>query len=135
MTIGEKYVELLANEGYRPRLETDEGSVEILFKSEGVQYRLGLEEADPEFFTLSLCYGVDDAVPVEQLLSIANSANERWKVVKATVHPTGEAARFQYEAFGQLTPESLQRALSILRTASNAFFEEIRGRATPKAQA
>lgn len=134
-SIGEKYVELLANEGYRPKLEADDESVEILFKSEGAGYRLGLDRDDAEFFALSLCYGVDEAVPVEQLLAIANDMNERWKVVKVTVQPTGEAVRFQYEAFGQLTAETLERALSILRTTSHAFFKEVRERAEPKAQA
>jgi hypothetical protein len=134
-SIGEKYVELLANEGYRPKVETDDESVEILFKSEGAQYRLGVDSGDPEFFALSLCYGIDEGVPTEQLLAIANDANERWKVVKVTVQPTGEAARFQYEAFGQLTADTLERALSILRTTCHAFFKEVQERAEPKAQA
>ena len=135
-SVGEKYVELLAKEGYRPELETDDESVDILFKSEGVRYRLAVFHDDPEFFTLALCYGLDEpGVTLEQLLAIANDANERWKVVKVTIHPAGEAVRFQYEAFGQLTAEGLERALGILRMTSTAFFKEVRSRSEPKAQA
>jgi hypothetical protein len=135
-SVGEKYVELLANEGYRPKIETDDESVDILFRSEGIQYRLALYHDDPEFFALSLCYGIDEqGVTLEQLLAIANDANERWKIAKVTLHPVGEAVRFQYEAFGQLAAEGLERAIGILRMTSNEFFKEVRSRAAPKAQA
>lgn len=135
-SIGDKYVELLADEGYRPRVESDDDRVDILFKSEGVQYCLVVGRDDPDFFALTLCYGVEDeGLTLEQLHALANDANELWKVAKVTVHPAGEAVRFWYEAFGQLGAEGLERAIAILRRASDEFFREIRSRAKPVAQA
>jgi hypothetical protein len=134
--IGEAYLELLAAEGYRPERQGDEHGGDIVFKSEGALFRLGVDEVDREFFALSLCYGLEDeGVAMERLLHAANGANEYWKVVKVTVHPAGEAVRFQFEAFGQLTPALLQRAIQILRLTCDRFFEEIRESAPAKATA
>lgn len=95
--VAKKYLELLATEGYRPQRETEERGADITFTSEGVQYRLSVDEADQEFLSLSLCYSLDEGLPMDRLLHLANDGNEYWKVVKVTVHPAGEAVRFQFE--------------------------------------
>lgn len=134
--VADAYLELLAEEGYRPERQGDEHGGDIVFKSEGALFRLGVDEVDRDFFSLSLCYGLEDeGVAIERLLHAANGANEYWKVVKVTIHPAGEAVRFQYEAFGQLTPAILQRAIQILRLTCDRFFGEIRESAPAKATA
>lgn len=134
--VADAYLELLAEEGYRPERQGDEHGGDIVFKSEGALFRLGVDEVDRDFFSLSLCYGLEDeGVAIERLLHAANAANEYWKVVKVTIHPAGEAVRFQYEAFGQLTPAILQRAIQILRLTCDRFFGEIRESAPAKATA
>lgn len=133
--VAEKYLELLAAEGYRPRRESEERGADIVFKSEGGLYRLSVDEVDQDFLSLSLCYSLDEGLPMDRQLHLANAGNEHWKVVKITVHPAGEAVRFQFEAFGRLTSELLHRALHILQEAARRFFGELRDWMPPKALA
>ncbi len=133
--VADQYLELLAAEGYRPQRDGEEKSADITFKAQGAWYRLSVDEADQDFVSLSLCYGLEEGLPMERLLQLANEGNEYWKVVKVTVQSTGEAVRFQFETFGRLTSELLQRALHILREAAKRFFEGVRDCVPPKALA
>jgi hypothetical protein len=135
MNVTDRYVELLANEGYRPKVD-EAGGTEIEFKAERLRYRMMLEAVDPEFVAITLDYGIDGEHALEKLLAVANEFNRRVKVVKTMVHPDGDAVRFSYEALSPapLSPEQLERALFFLRSTSGEYFEEIR-REEPKAKA
>ena len=136
MSVAQKYLELLSTEGYRPDLEGDEGSPRIVFKAEGASFRMILDEEDPEFFGLTLGYGVPEGHEFGRLTGLANELNDRWKVVKATIHPDGDAVRFAFEIFtgDAVSPGLLERAIRALRLVAEEFFEELR-KAEPEAKA
>ena len=127
MEVTNRYLELLADEGYRPKVVDDEAT-EIEFKAERLRYRLVLDPKDPEFVAVTLSYRIDEGHPLEQLFALANDFNQRIKVVKTLVHPAGELVRFAFEALSRdpLPPELLERALGFLRSTSDEYFEEIR---------
>jgi hypothetical protein len=135
MNVTDRYVELLANEGYRPTVD-DREATEIEFKVEGIRFHAMLDENDPEFVAITLCYRLDGAYGIERLLALANDFARRIKVVKVLIYPDAEVARFAYETLcsGTLAPELLQRAISFLRGASDEYFQELR-EAEPAAKA
>jgi hypothetical protein len=135
MNVTERYVELLATEGYRPQVDEDD-STKIVFKVVGVQYRVLLDASDPDFVAVTLSYRVDPTHSLERLLSLANEFGRRIKVVKILVHPDGDVVRFSYETLyrGTLPPELLERVIFFLRSTSDEYFEEIR-KADPQARA
>ena len=135
MNVTERYVELLANEGYRPKVD-EEGATEIDFKAERLHFRMLLDESDPDFVAINLTYTVEEGHAPEKLLAVANELNRSVKVVKVLVHPEGHAVRFAYESLvrGTLDPDLLERAVSFLRSTSDEFFDEIR-KAEPAAKA
>lgn len=135
MNVTERYVELLANEGYRPKVDEDDAT-EIDFKVERVRFRMIVDPTDPDFIAISLAYRVENGHALEQLLTVANEMNHRVKVVKVLVQPDASAVRFSYETLvrGALDPELLERAISFLRGISDEFFEEIR-KPEPEAKA
>ncbi|WP_242333377.1 YbjN domain-containing protein [Anaeromyxobacter sp. SG66] len=127
MSVNERWVELLANEGYRPKVQDDDATV-VEFKAERLRYRILLEENDPEFVGVVLDYSVESGHEFQKLLAVANHLNASMKVVKTVVHPDGDAVRFCYEAIVKtaLEPGLLDRALAYLRNTSDQFFEEVR---------
>jgi hypothetical protein len=135
MDVTDRYVELLANEGYRPKVDEDD-ETEIEFRAERLRFRMSLDPADPAFVAILLAFTVEEGHALEKLLTVANEQNQRAKVVKVLVHPEGKWVRFSYEALcdGTLPPEVLERAIVYLRGVSDDYFEEIR-KAEPEAKA
>jgi hypothetical protein len=135
MNVTERYVELLAGEGYRPKVDEDDAT-EIEFKVERVRFRMIVDPSDDQFVAISLAYRIEAGHAVEQLLAVANEMNRRIKVVKVLVQPDASAVRFSYETLvrGTLDPDLLERAISFLRGTSDEYFEEIR-KAEPEATA
>ena len=134
MNVAQKYAELLTSEGYRPIAGED--SSEILFKVEGITFRVVVYEDDPEFVAVTLSYGIQGEPAIEDTRRIANEMNANWKVVKTCISPAGDAVRFNFETFAQgtLAPALLRRAVCALRAASDEFFAELRNE-SPQARA
>jgi hypothetical protein len=135
VNVTEKYVELLANEGYRPKVD-EEDATEIEFKAERIRFRMRLDPSDPDFVGITLDYRLEEGHALEKLLAVANEMNRRIKVVKVLVPPDATAVRFSYETLvrGTLEPDLLERAISFLRGTSDEYFDEIR-KADPVAKA
>jgi hypothetical protein len=135
MDVTDRYVELLANEGYRPKVDEDD-ETEILFKAERLRFRMSLDSSDPAFVAITLSFSVEEGHALEKLLAVANEQNQRAKVVKVLVHPGGKSVRFSFEALcaGTLPLDLLERAIAYLRGVSDDYFEEIR-KADPEAKA
>jgi hypothetical protein len=139
--LADRYLELLANEGYRPKLERHPEQphlARVEFKAEGAKFNVFLDEEDPGFFQLSLAFdlgarNLDDTA----LLAAANHLNDEMKAVKVTVDRDANLARFHYEAFVEGPPSSeiLERSMFQLRRASDDFFERIRSVEAPTALA
>lgn len=127
--VADAYVDILAEEGYRPKIErgeSDDTSTVIHFKSEGIRYRLFAYEDDPEYFRLGVSYDLGEGPHDAALLArIANDVNDRLKGVKAVLGLDQNGVRFVVESFltGQkVTAALVERATSALRSAADDFF-------------
>jgi hypothetical protein len=136
-----RWLDLLAAEGYHPRLERSRDRPDlsvIAFEHEGSELVLFLDDADPGYYQLAITYGTE-GVPADAatLLACANAVNDRARVVKVVVDLEGEAASFLVEAFAESPPPAdvLQRSIYQLRRAAEEFFERIRASALPRAKA
>ena len=124
------YLDLLAEEGYRPKVTPSEDDHSVVrFKSEGTAFLLFADEDDEAFFHLATGYELGDGVAdMAGAMSRANDLNADYKAVKVTVHPAERSVRFHVEAFLD-TPATLaviQRSVGALRNAARAFFEPAR---------
>lgn len=117
--------DLLAEEGFRPKIECDDDvHSTISFKSEGRHFLSFVDEEDPGFFHLGLCYEIPEGMTLPWALDRANELNEEFKVVKFTVRSQEREIRFQVELFVEGAPAAdvLGRSLAQLRFASKRFF-------------
>lgn len=128
-TLASRYMDLLAEEGYRPQVASDEeGPTVINFKSEGEAFLLFVEERDPTFFHLGSGYELGD-VDLAAAVSRANDLNEELKGVKLTVWAPDRSVRIHVEAFLDEPPVStgvLERGVGAIRNAARKFFEPAR---------
>jgi hypothetical protein len=126
--VAHAFCEVLAEEGYRPKVEGDEDetTTRIVFKSEGTRFTLYAYEDDPEYFRLAAAYDLGEGPHDDAgLASIANHVNEHMKGVKTVLDLDRNGVRFIVETFltGQkVTPALIERATSALRAAANDFF-------------
>ncbi len=139
--LADRNLELLAEEGYRPRLERHPEQphlARVEFRAQGAKFSIFLDEEDPGFFQLSLAFDLGArSLGATALLAAANHLNDQVKAVKATVDRDANVARFHYEAFVEGPPSSevLDRSMFQLRRASDDFFERIRSVEAPTALA
>lgn len=115
----------LAEEGFRPKLEVDdETHSTISFKVEGRHFLSFVDEEDPGFFHLGLCYELPEGMTLPWALDRANALNEELKAAKVTVRAEEREIRFHIELFvdGAPAPDLLERSVSVLRLASKKFF-------------
>ncbi len=126
MNVTERYVELLATEGYRPKVDEDDAN-EIQFSVERARFRLTVDPNDEAYVAISLDFRVDEGHAFGRLLTIANELNGRVKVVKTLVHPEAHAVRFSFETLvrGTMQGDELARAVSYLRHAADEYFGEV----------
>jgi hypothetical protein len=128
--VAKHYFDLLAEEGYRPKVSrSDDNQSALRFKSEGVGFLLIVDEDDDSFFHLSLAYELGDGVAdMAGAMSRANDLNADYKAVKVTVHPAERGVRFHIEAFfdAPATLPVIQRSIGALRNAARAYFEPAR---------
>lgn len=121
-----RYVELLAEEGYRPKWDPiDETVSSVLFKVEGTQVVIFTDEEDEDFFHMGLAIDLNDGMEIPWALDRANRVNDDLKSVKATVHPDDRSVRFRIEAFlpGAPTLPMILRSVVAIEAAAEAFFD------------
>lgn len=138
-TFAQQLRKLLAEEGYRPRLEQEEdGSSRLYFKVEGHGFQLRCREDDHDFVQICTGYLLDGATRDElSLLRAANDLQAKLKVVKVWIPANTEFAEFQVEQFlggHPLTPELLERCISMLRHSAGEFWGRVKAEA-PRAMA
>ncbi len=128
-TLASRYQDLLAEEGYRPQVASDEdGPTIINFKSEGEAFLLFVEDRDPNFLHLGSGYELGD-VDLAAAVSRANDLNEELKGVKLTVWAPDRSVRIHIESFLDQPPASiavLERGVGAIRNAARKFFEAAR---------
>jgi hypothetical protein len=138
-TVKDRWLDFLAEEGFRPHLEVNEEHPErsrIGFKAEGVRYFMYLDESDPTFFNLVLSYRLGDlSDEPELLLEAASAMTRQMKGTKVWVDQEDRAAYFNYEWFAEELPSAalFGRLLSQGGSAANGFFEKAREMAKPVA--
>ncbi len=130
---------LLADEGYRPRLEQADGEPSKLhFKVEGNGFQLRCSEDDRDFVQVCTGYLLDGATQDElSLLRAANDLQAKLKVVKVWIPASAELAEFQVELFlggHPLSAELLERCISMLRHSAGEFWGRVKAEA-PRAMA
>jgi len=126
--LAERYLDLLAEEGYRPKLEgSSDVHAVISFKSEGESFMVFVDEDDESFLHVGSFYELGK-IEADSALSLANELNEQLKVIKITVSPQDNAVRFHVESFLDEAPamSHIELAVSSLREAAVEFFEPAR---------
>jgi hypothetical protein len=129
-TLAARYLELLSDEGYRPKLDDTEAGDRnpvIRFKSEGQKFVVLVDEDDEGFFALGLSYELGD-VDLVTAKDRANELNEQLKAVKVIVSADDRCVRCHVEAFldAPATVPVLERSIGALRNAAASFFEPAR---------
>ncbi len=130
-TLEQHYLDFLADEGYRPRADsdTDDESFKVIaFKSEGNAFLLFVYEDDPDYFNVGFSFD-QGKTPLDPaaLANLARDVNGDVKGVKCTIAPEENAVRFQVETFlsgAKASPALLKRSLGALRHAAATFFEK-----------
>ena len=134
-TFAQQLRKLLAEEGYRPRLEQEEedAASKLHFKVEGHGFQLRCREEDPDFVQICTGYVLEGATRDElTLLRAANDLQARLKVVKVWIPASTELAEFQMELFlggHPLTPELLERCIAMLRHSAGEFWGRVKAEA------
>lgn len=138
MTMRERWMDLLAEDGFRPRMEINDEEPErcrIAFKAEGLTYHLYLQESDQFFFNLTLCYrlGLYATVPDFAVLAAANEENHEAKVSKLTVNLEDRSVTVAMEGFCEVLPSTtiLERMVDQCRYSADRFFNRIKASAKP----
>ena len=125
VTLATRYLDLLSEEGYRPKLGPTHGCPVITFKHEGDEFLLFVDEDHETFFHLGIAYDLGP-IDVPTALDRANQLNEELKVVKVTIAAEDRSVRFHVEAFLDQAParmEQVERSLGALSNAAERFFE------------
>jgi hypothetical protein len=132
-TLAQRWMDLLGEDGYRPRLELNQEEPErsrIFFKSEGTKFNLYLDDRDPTFFNLSLSYVLGDHSGASDLvlLGAANEENRRAKVTKVTLDLDERSACFSMEGFGEEVPSEamFERMVRQCSNSADRFFTRLR---------
>jgi len=138
-SLRQRWLDFLAEEGYRPHLEVNDEHPErarLAFKVEGVRYVLYLDDKDPTFFNLVLSYRLGDLTDEpEILLEAANALTRQTKGTKVWVDQEDRSAFFNYEWFAEELPSAalFERLVSQCGYAADGFFAKAREMAKPVA--
>lgn len=124
MSLKELMKQYLQEEGFCPK--EDEYSID--FKCEGRNYAFFYDDDDDQYFRLMMpnIYEVTDENR-DAVLRALNATNTSIKVVKAYT-PIPQAVWVGFEVLVDSTPvlaDFMPRALNMLRTAQQTFYEEI----------
>ena len=131
--------DLLAEEGYRPRLENGEdGPSSLDFKVEGRRFVVRAWESDEEFVQVCTGVALDEGGPDEvTLLRLGNELQAHYKGVKTYLPASRAFVEFQIELFlgvHPFSPEVLQRCITVLQAVERDYCKRLVPEA-PKARA
>ena len=119
------YMETLAEEGYRPKLDEDS---DIIFKAEGRTLYIRMYSDDTEYFQLVLpnFWKIESEEERELALIAANHATRITKVAKVFVTKTNTCASIEMflpdpSLFGKV----VNRAVAALRNGAEHFAEKM----------
>jgi hypothetical protein len=141
-TRAQRWMDLLGEDGFRPRLEVNGEEPErscIAFRAEGLTYHLYLHEGDRTFFNFTLCYrlGTYAMAPDFAVLAAANEENFEAKVAKLTVNLQDRSVTVAIEGFCDVLPTTkvLERMVDQCRHSADRFFNRLKdtGRPVPLA--
>lgn len=129
-SIATRIADLLAEEGYRPKLAESDGPYQrIDFKAEGTRFLVRVSEKDPDFVAVILGYLFDEPVPeMEAILRVGFEVQSEAKVAKFFVDSERTYFEMQAELFlgGQpLTARHLERCIAVLGRAAADFSERL----------
>lgn len=138
-TAAQRLKDLLAEEGYRPRLEpSDDGPSVLDFKVEGRRFLVRAWASDEDFVQICTGVGLEDGGPDESaLLRFGNELQAHYKGVKTYLPPSRAFVEFQIEVFlggHPLSADLLERCIGILRAAGRDFCKRLEPE-VPKARA
>jgi hypothetical protein len=125
------YLELLANEGYRPT--RDEAEPLIYFKAEGNRYRLQLFEGDADYIRLTSYWRLYDETTDAAAFQAVSETNRQLKFVKASKEPMERGVLFSWEALYKEPAHAapfIERAISQLDSCAREFFRRVEASAT-----
>jgi hypothetical protein len=132
-------MDLLAEEGYRPRLEPgDDGPSVLDFKVEGRRFLVRAWASDEDFVQICTGVGLEEGGPDESaLLRFGNELQAHYKGVKTYLPPSRSFVEFQIELLlggHPLSADLLERCIGILRAAGRDFCRRLEPE-VPKARA
>ena len=138
-TAVQRLKDLLAEEGYRPRLESrEDGPSALEFKVEGRRFVLRAWASDEEFVQVCTGVALDEGGPDEvTLLRLGNELQAHYKGMKTYLPPSRAFVEFQIELLRgghPLTPELLQRCITSLQAVERDFCRRLEPE-VPKARA
>lgn len=138
-TAAKRLKDLLAEEGYRPRLEPgDDGPSVLEFKVEGRRFLVRAWASDEDFVQICTGVGLEEGSPDESaLLRFGNELQAHYKGVKTYLPPSRSFVELQIEVFlggHPLSADLLERCIGILRAAGRDFCKRLEPE-VPKARA
>jgi hypothetical protein len=130
MTKDEKaklYMEYLAQEGYRPSINSDG---DVVFKAEGLTHRILIDEKDEEYFSMVIfiIWEIENSEDLPRAVRAANAATRDTKVAKLHVDETGKYVTASLEMYVS-PPENFahtcNRCIHTLKYAVDKFVQQM----------
>lgn len=129
--LAQRWMEHLAEEGYRPQLEgpDEDGDHFIRVKVEGTRYTLSLPAKDPTFLTIATYFSLPEPpVELERLRVAALDTTASIKAAKAILDVEDGGVRFQVDVLLEdpaRFARTFARVIRMLDAASDHFFEAV----------
>ena len=120
------YTEYLTQEGYRPEIDNDG---DVVFKKEGKNYFISVDENDPEFFRIVLpnFWSIENTEERSRVLAAADESNRKSKVSKVfTVRDDTWASIEIFIAHPKAFEAVFPRAMSALENGVLQFVQKMR---------
>jgi hypothetical protein len=124
------YIEYLSQERYSPKVDETDERGDIIFKVEGDDYYILIDDNDLMFFQIYLGFKLEDISP-EDALDAANNLNRNSKVVKVTFSSERKVVSITAELLLN-DPKDFKpvfaRAISLMRNAEKNFLAQIKSK-------
>jgi hypothetical protein len=120
-----EYIELLANEGYRPKQTSD---AELCFKSQGETFWLTIADDPSTFIMLHRVFQLNDDYDDISFLRMANNTNKAEYAIKCWINFEDRTFWVAFEAFydsGTAFLSVLGTMLADMMRTSQAYFDDL----------